>query len=99
MSILKNKVKIENDVKYLYKPKKKNKDELTIITIKNEGDINFPLISKDENMDKAIPTNDYFGKEKATHRYELDTFLKMTRKDILKEYILKKQSVISVEVK
>ncbi|MBQ1551892.1 MAG: choice-of-anchor A family protein [Bacilli bacterium] len=53
----------------------KNKDELTIITIKNEGDINFPLISKNENMDKAIITNDYFGKEKATHRYELDTFL------------------------
>ena len=52
----------------------KNKDELTIITIKNEGDINFPLISKNENMDKAILTNDYFGKERATHRYELDTF-------------------------
>ena len=53
----------------------KNKDELTVITIKNDGDINFPLISKNENMDKAILTNDYFGKEKATHRYELETFL------------------------
>lgn len=53
----------------------KNKDELTIITIKNEGDINFPLISKDGNGYKGIVTNDYFGKEKATHLYELDTFL------------------------
>ena len=53
----------------------KNKDELTIITIKNEGDINFPLISKDGNGYKGIVTNDYFGKENATHLYELDTFL------------------------
>ena len=53
----------------------KNKDELTIITIKNGGDINFPLISKDGNGYKGIVTNDYFGKENATHLYELDTFL------------------------
>ncbi|MBQ1550785.1 MAG: choice-of-anchor A family protein [Bacilli bacterium] len=52
----------------------KNKDELTIITIKNEGDINFPLVSKDDSS-KAIITNDYFGKEQATHLYELNTFL------------------------
>ena len=53
----------------------KNKDELTIITIKNDGDINFPLVSKDGNGYKGIITNDYFGKDEATHLYEFDTFL------------------------
>ena len=53
----------------------KNEDELTIITIKNGGDINFPLVSKDGNGYKGIVTNDYFGKEQANHLYELDTFL------------------------
>ena len=53
----------------------KNKDELTIITIKNEGDINFPLVSKDGNGYKGIITNDYFGKDAATHLYEMNTFI------------------------
>ena len=51
-----------------------NKDELTIITIKNDGDINFPLVSKDGNGYKGIVTNDYYGKEAATHLYEMNTF-------------------------
>ena len=53
----------------------KNKDELTIITIKNEGDVNFPLISKDTGSYKGIVTNDYYGKTEATHFYEQDTFV------------------------
>ena len=52
------------------------KDELTVITIKNSGDINFPLISKDTGSYKGIVTNDYYGKEQATHFYEQDTFVK-----------------------
>ena len=51
------------------------KDKITIITIKNEGDINFPLISKDTGNYKGIVTNDYFGKERATHLYEQNTFI------------------------
>ena len=51
------------------------KDKITIITIKNTGDINFPLISKDTGSYKGIVTNDYYGKEKATHFYEQDTFV------------------------
>ena len=53
----------------------KNKDELTIVTVKNQGDINFPLISKDTGSYKEIVTNDYYGKEAATHLYEQDTFV------------------------
>ena len=51
------------------------KDKLTIITIKNSGDINFPLISKDTGSYKGIVTNDYYGKTEATHLYEQDTFV------------------------
>ena len=51
------------------------KDKITIITIKNSGDINFPIISKDEGDYKGIITNDYYGKEEATYAYELDTFV------------------------
>ena len=51
------------------------KDKITIITIKNTGDINFPLISKDTGSYKGIVTNDYYGKESATHLYERDTFI------------------------
>ena len=51
------------------------KDKLTIITIKNSGDINFPLISKDTGSYKGIVTNDYYGKTEATHFYEQDTFV------------------------
>lgn len=53
----------------------KEKDKLTIITIKNEGDINFPLISKDTGNYKGIVTNDYYEKTEATHFYEQDTFV------------------------
>ena len=53
----------------------KNKDELTIVTVKNKGDISFPLISKDNRSYKGIITNDYYGKESATHLYEQDTFI------------------------
>ncbi len=53
----------------------KEKDELTIVTVKNSGDINFPLISKDTGAYKGIVTNDYYGKEQATHLYEQDTFI------------------------
>lgn len=52
-----------------------NKNKLTIITIDDSGDINFPLLSKSGNGYKGIVTNDYYGKEKATHFYERDTFL------------------------
>ena len=51
------------------------KDKLTIITIKNSGDISFPLISKDTGNYKGIVTNDYYGKTEATHFYEQDTFV------------------------
>ena len=52
-----------------------NKNKITVITIKNEGDISFPLISKDTGSYKGIVTNDYYGKENATHLYEQDTFV------------------------
>ena len=55
-----------------------NKKYITVITIKNRGDINFPLISKDTGSYKGIVTNDYFGKEQATHLYEQDTFTQDT---------------------
>ncbi len=55
-----------------------NKDKLTIITIKNGGPINFPLISKNTDGYKGIVTNDYFGKTEATHFYEEDTFVQDT---------------------
>ena len=55
-----------------------NKKYITVITIKNSGDINFPLISKDTGSYKGIVTNDYFGKEQATHLYEQDTFTEDT---------------------
>ncbi len=55
-----------------------NKKYITVITIKNSGDINFPLISKDTGSYKGIVTNDYFGKEQATHLYEQDTFTQDT---------------------
>ena len=53
----------------------KNKDELTIVTIKNEGSINFPLISKDTGSYKGIPTNDYYGKTVANQEYEMNGLL------------------------
>ncbi len=50
----------------------KNKDSMTIITIKNSGKINFPKVSKDKGGYKGILTNDYYGKDKPTQVYELD---------------------------
>ena len=52
-----------------------NKDVITIVTIKNSGDINFPEINKDKGYYKGIVTNDYYGKKQATHLYERDTFV------------------------
>ncbi len=52
-----------------------NKKMITVVTIKNSGDINFPEINRDSGAYKGIVTNDYFGKEKATHLYEVDTFI------------------------
>ena len=52
-----------------------NKDKLTIITIKNAGNINFPLISKDTGDYKGIPTNDYYGKTVANQEYEMGGLL------------------------
>ena len=52
-----------------------NKDVITIVTIKNSGDINFPEINKDKGYYKGIVTNDYYGKTQATHLYERDTFV------------------------
>jgi len=52
-----------------------NKNMITVITVKNSDNINFPLISKDSGEYKGIPTNDYFGKEHATHSYEQRMFV------------------------
>lgn len=52
-----------------------NKDVITVVTIKNSGDINFPEINKDKGYYKGIITNDYYGKKQATHLYERDTFV------------------------
>ena len=52
-----------------------NKKMITVITIKNSGDINFPEINRDSGTYKGIVTNDYFGKEQATHLYEANTFI------------------------
>ena len=55
----------------------KNKDKLTIITIKNNGNINFPKMSyqvKNSTNNTLLITNDYYGKEEATYEYELNTF-------------------------
>jgi len=52
-----------------------NKKMITVITIKNSGDINFPEINRDSGSYKGIVTNDYFGKERATHLYEQNTFI------------------------
>ena len=46
-----------------------NKDKLTIITIKNEGNVTLPIVTKDKEF-KYIITNDYFGKKYATQSYE-----------------------------
>ena len=51
------------------------KDKLTIITIKNSGDINFPLVSKDTGSYKGIVTNDYYDKTEVTHPYEIDNLV------------------------
>ena len=55
-----------------------NKKMITVITIKNSGDINFPELNRDTGDYKGIVTNDYFGKEQATHLYEQDTFTQDT---------------------
>ena len=52
-----------------------NKDEITIVTIKNSGSINFPLISKDTGNYKGIPTNDYYGKKIPNQSYEMNGLL------------------------
>ena len=52
-----------------------NKDKLTIITVKNSGDINFPLISKDTGSYKGIVTNDYYNKTEVTHPYEVNNLV------------------------
>ena len=49
-----------------------NKDVITVVTIKNSGDINFPLISKDTGPYKGIVTNDYYNKTEVTHGYEIN---------------------------
>ncbi len=53
-----------------------NKDKITIITVKNSGDINFPLISKDTGPYKGIVTNDYYNKTEVTHPYEISNLVK-----------------------
>jgi len=53
---------------------KDNQGKMTIITIKNSGDINLPKMSSNE--DGLITTNDYYDKEKATYQYEMNTFKK-----------------------
>lgn len=47
-----------------------NKEKLTIITINNDGDIDFPRVSADKIG--LIETNDYFGKKEATQDYEIN---------------------------
>ena len=51
-----------------------NKNVITIVTIKNSGSINFPLISKDTGEYKGIITNDYYGKKIPTQGYEMGSF-------------------------
>lgn len=52
-----------------------NKDKLTIITVKNSGDINFPLVSRDTGSYKGIVTNDYYDKKDVTHPYEINNLV------------------------
>ena len=52
-----------------------NEDKLTIVTIKDSGNVNFPKISKDTGNYKGVPTNDYFGKKVANQSYEMDGLL------------------------
>ena len=52
-----------------------NSKMITVVTINNSGDINFPEINKDKGYYKGIVTNDYYGKKQATHLYERDTFI------------------------
>jgi len=47
-----------------------NKEKLTIITVLNSGDINFPKMSS--SPIGPIETNDYYGKKEATYTYEVD---------------------------
>ena len=47
-----------------------NKDNLTLVTIKNSGSFNFPVLKSDNGG--LIFTNDYYGKRMATHDYEYD---------------------------
>lgn len=47
-----------------------NKDNLTLVTIKNSGSFNFPVLKSDNGG--LIFTNDYYGKTIATHDYEYD---------------------------
>ena len=48
-----------------------NKDKLTIITIKNSGNITLPKVTRDKGS-KYIETNDYYGKTEANQEYEED---------------------------
>ncbi len=52
-----------------------NKNKLTIITVKNGGDINFPLISRDNGAYKGVVTNDYYNKTEVTHPYEINNLV------------------------
>jgi len=52
-----------------------NKDMITVVTIKNSGDINFPLISKDVGPYKGIVSNDYYNKTEVTHDYEINNLI------------------------
>ena len=66
---------ISNINKIVFDNFEENKDVITVVTIKNSGDINFPEINKDKGYYKGIVTNDYYGKTQATHLYERDTFI------------------------
>ena len=65
---------VSNVREIIYDDFDSNKDKLTIITIKDSGNVNLPIVTKDKEY-KYIVTNDYHGKKVATQQYERNGLL------------------------
>ncbi|MBQ1551227.1 MAG: choice-of-anchor A family protein [Bacilli bacterium] len=65
---------VSNVREIIYDDFDSNKDKLTIITIKNSGNVTLPIVTKDKEF-KYIETNDYKGKKVANQYYERNGLL------------------------
>lgn len=63
-----------NDIKEIvFDDFDQNDSKMTVITVLNNGDINFPKVSQTASGN-LVPTKDYFGKEEALFQYEYFNF-------------------------